>query len=312
MRTDPAEDFTGEEIEPAVRWIAVTAHGAQFHRTPLAPGYALGRARAAQPQAWILTSATLTTGGRFDHFVAELGIESPITVRWESPFDFQRQALLYLPQAMPAPSDPDFPERVADAAWPLVRANGGRAFLLCTTLRAVDRVAERLHALMRRDAAELPLLVQGTSTRRALIDAFRAAGNAVLVGSVSFWEGIDIRGEALSLVVIDKLPFAPPDDPVVDARIRQLKRLGRNPFSEFQLPEAVMLLKQGAGRLIRDENDRGVLMILDERVLSRSYGRIVLASLPPFARTRSEEEAVAFLLEKRITGAPQENGSRGN
>jgi ATP-dependent DNA helicase DinG len=299
MRTEPDDDLGGEDAEPSVRWIAVTAHGAQFNRTPLAPAHALGRARAAQPQAWILTSATLTTGGRFDHFVSEVGIDAPTTVRWESPFDFQRQALLYLPQEMPAPSDPDFPERVADAAWPLVRANGGRAFLLCTTLRAVDRVAERLRALMRRDATELPMLVQGTSTRRALIDAFRAAGNAVLVGSVSFWEGIDIRGEALSLVVIDKLPFAPPDDPVVDARIRHVRRLGRNPFNEFQLPEAVMLLKQGAGRLIRDEHDRGVLMILDERVLSRSYGRVVLASLPPFSRTRRESEAVAFLLERR-------------
>jgi ATP-dependent DNA helicase DinG len=171
--------------------------------------------------------------------------------------------------------------------------------MLCTTLRAVDRVAGRLRQLMNRDAAELPLLVQGTSPRRALIDAYRASGNAVLVGSVSFWEGIDIRGDALSLVVIDKLPFAPPDDPVVEAKIRHLKRLGHNAFSEYQLPEAVMLLKQGAGRLIRDEHDRGVLMILDERLMSRSYGKVVLASLPPFARTRSEEEAVDFLTHKR-------------
>jgi ATP-dependent DNA helicase DinG len=289
-----------DEEEPSVRWISVTAHGAQFNKTPLAPGKALGRARAAQPQAWVLTSATLTTSGRFDHFVSELGIDDAVTARWDSPFEFERQALLYLPKSLPSPSDPAFPERVADAAWPLVQANGGRAFLLCTTLRAVDRVAERLRQLMKRDAAELPLFVQGTSTRRALIDAFRNSGNAVLVGSVSFWEGIDIRGDSLSLVVIDKLPFAPPDDPVVEAKIRHLKRLGRNAFSGYQLPEAVMLLKQGAGRLIRDEHDRGVLMILDERLLSRSYGKVVLASLPPFARTRSEEEAVAFLTRRRV------------
>ncbi len=149
------------------------------------------------------------------------------------------------------------------------------------------------------DDQQLPLLVQGTSTRRALIEAFRRSGNAVLVGSISFWEGIDIRGDALSLVVIDKLPFAPPDDPVVEAKIRYLRKIGRNPFNEYQLPEAIMLMKQGVGRLIRDETDRGVLMILDERVLTKPYGKVVLSSLPPFARTRSEAEAVEFLTRRR-------------
>jgi ATP-dependent DNA helicase DinG len=147
---------------------------------------------------------------------------------------------------------------------------------------------------LRQNDAALPLLEQGTATRSALLDEFRRAGNAVLVGSVSFWEGIDVRGEALSLVVIDKLPFAPPDDPVIDARARRLRALGRNAFTEFQLPQAVTLLQQGAGRLIRDENDRGVLMMLDDRLLTKAYGKIVLASLPPFTRTRSLEEACAF------------------
>lgn len=301
LRADADDDSVQHdpEAEPTVRWISVTTHGAQFHKTPLAAGHALARARAAQPQAWILTSATLTTGGRFDHYLSELGIDDAETARWDSPFDFARQALLYLPQSMPSPYDTRFPERVAEAAWPLVKANGGRAFVLCTTLRAVDRVSARLQQLMGEDALPLPLFVQGTGSRRALLDGFRGAGNAVLVGSVTFWEGIDIRGDALSLVVIDKLPFAPPDDPVVDAKIRLLRRAGRNPFNEYQLPEAVMLLKQGAGRLIRDEHDRGVLMILDERVLTKSYGRTVLASLPPFARTRSEDEAIGFLTRRR-------------
>ncbi|MBC8118645.1 MAG: ATP-dependent DNA helicase, partial [Burkholderiaceae bacterium] len=268
----PVEDSDDElpsdsshESAPSVRWISVSTHGAQFNQTPLAPGQALARAREAQPQAWILTSATLTAAGRFDHYLAEVGIEGATTARWNSPFDFAKQALLYLPKALPSPYDSGFSHAVAEAAWPLIRANGGRAFVLCTTLRAVDKVADRLRQLMALDDQQLPLLIQGTTTRRALIDAFRRTGNAVLVGSISFWEGIDIRGDALSLVVIDKLPFAPPDDPVVEAKIRYLRKLGRNPFNEYQLPEAIMLIKQGVGRLIRDESDRGVLMILDER-----------------------------------------------
>jgi ATP-dependent DNA helicase DinG len=177
----------------------------------------------------------------------------------------------------------------------VIAAAGGRAFVLCSTLRAVERVAARLQETIGRERVPLALLVQGTSTRRALLDEFRRSGNGVLVGSVSFWEGIDVRGEALTVVVIDKLPFAPPDDPVVQARIRRLRALGRNPFLEYQLPEAVTLLKQGVGRLIRDERDRGVLMILDERLLSKPYGRTVLASLPAFARTRDLREACAFV-----------------
>jgi ATP-dependent DNA helicase DinG len=287
-------DDGGRHDAEWVRWVAATTHGAQFHATPLAPGESFARMREQQSQAWILTSATLTLAGRFDEYLAEVGLPEAVTRRWDSPFDFANQGLLYLPDPMPSPLAADFPEQVAQAAWPLIEASGGRAFVLCSTLRAVDRVAAALRRTMERVGLELPLLVQGDSTRRALIDNFRRAGNAVLVGSVSFWEGIDVRGEALSLVVIDKLPFAPPDDPVIEARSRRLKALGRNPFTEYQLPLAVTLLKQGAGRLIRDERDRGVLAIMDERVLTKSYGRAVLASLPPFARTRSELEARAF------------------
>ena len=291
-----AEDTGGDDaarVDEHVRWIAVTAHGAQFHATPLTTAAAFMRAREQQSQAWILTSATLTVAGSFAPFLTEIGLPAR-TVRWDSPFDFERQALLYLPHPLPSPKAPDFAARVADAAWPVIAAAGGRAFVLCSTLRAVDRVAQRLREAMARDEMPLPLLVQGTSTRRELLAEFRRQGNAVLVGSISFWEGIDVRGEALSLVVIDKLPFAPPDDPVVEARIRRLKALGRNPFLEYQLPEAVILLKQGVGRLIRDERDRGVLILLDERLLGKPYGRTVLASLPPFARTRDEAQARAF------------------
>jgi ATP-dependent DNA helicase DinG len=280
--------------EDTVRWLALSQHGAQFQATPLAPGESFARVREQQPQAWILTSATLTVAQRFDAFLADIGLPEATTRRWDSPFDFAHQGLLYLPQPMPSPLAHDFPEQVARVAWPVIEAARGRAFVLCSTLRAVDRVAAVLRRELDRAGLELPLLVQGARTRRALLDDFRRAGNAVLVGSVSFWEGIDVRGEALSLVVIDKLPFAPPDDPVVEARLKRLRALGRNGFTEYQLPQAVTLLKQGVGRLIRDERDRGVLMLCDDRLLTKSYGRTVLASLPPFARTRSLDEACDF------------------
>jgi len=278
-----------------VLWVSTSVHGAQFHATPLHCAEAFTRARLQRDQAWILTSATLTTGQRFEAFLAELGLGQALALRWDSPFDFARQALLYLPAPMPNALGEEFPEQVAEAAWPVLRASRGRAFILCSTLRAVPRVAQRLRALMQECADPLPLLVQGDVSRRAMLEEFRRLGCAVLVGSVSFWEGIDVRGEALSVVIIDKLPFAPPDDPVVAARIRQMKAQGRNAFQDYQLPHAVTLLRQGVGRLIRDDSDRGVLMILDERLLSRSYGKTILASLPPFARTRSQEAACAFL-----------------
>ncbi|HEX4599425.1 MAG TPA: ATP-dependent DNA helicase [Burkholderiaceae bacterium] len=286
-----------EGAEPAtdgvVRWLSASTSGAQFHATPLSIRESFRRARDRTAQAWILTSATLTVASSFNAFLGEIGL-SATTRRWDSPFDFDAQALLYLPDPLPSPNSEHFAEDVADAAWPVIRASGGRAFVLCATLKAVERVAARLQHHMLQSGAEFPLLVQGQGTRRNLLQSYRRATGAVLVGSISFWEGIDVRGDALSLVVIDKLPFAPPDDPLVQARIRHLRAEGRNAFSEFQLPQAVTLLKQGAGRLIRDEKDRGVLMILDGRLLSKSYGKIVLASLPPFRLTRDQLVASGF------------------
>ncbi|HEV3018455.1 MAG TPA: ATP-dependent DNA helicase [Burkholderiaceae bacterium] len=285
---------TQAEADPGVvRWISTTSAGAQFHATPLSISASFARARERGSQAWILTSATLTVASRFDAFLGEIGLRAT-TRRWDSPFDFPSQALLYLPDPLPSPASERFAEEVADAAWPVIRASRGRAFVLCATLRAVERVAARLLERMHESGLELPLLVQGQGTRRNLLQTYRATTGAVLVGSISFWEGIDVRGDALSLVVIDKLPFAPPDDPLVQARVRKLRSEGRNAFVEFQLPQAVTLLKQGVGRLIRDERDRGVLMILDGRLLSRSYGKIVLDSLPPFALTRDQSVACAF------------------
>ena len=280
METDAGED---------VRWAEVFGQSVQLHVTPLHSGELFRRQMEDHPRAWIFTSATLAVGADFGHFTREIGLPEARTARWHSPFDFASQALIYLPPGLPEPSDPAFTDAVIEAAFPVLQASGGRAFLLFTTLRALRRAHELL-----RGRLEFPLLVQGTGSRSELLARFRSLGNAVLLGSASFWEGVDVRGEALSLVVIDKLPFAPPDDPVLAARIDSLKNEGRNAFNELQLPQAVLQLKQGAGRLIRDENDRGVLMLCDPRLLTKPYGRRILQSLPPMRPTRSLEEVQEF------------------
>jgi ATP-dependent DNA helicase DinG len=277
-----------------VRWVSLGTHGAQFHDTPLDCADTLARARLQREQAWVLTSATLTAGGRFDAFLREAGLEGARALAWESPFDFPRQGLLYLPEDLPDPRNGDFAEAVAQAVWPVAQASHGRAFVLCSTLRAVDRIGRWLRERVQAEASPLEILVQGEQPRGALLEAFRKSGQAILVGAASFWEGIDVRGDALSLVAIDKLPFAPPDDPVVAAQIRRLKAAGGDPFRQFQLPRAITQLRQGAGRLIRGDADRGVLMILDDRLMRQGYGRTILASLPPFTRTRQLQDAVGF------------------
>jgi ATP-dependent DNA helicase DinG len=280
------------ETEPdeGVRWVEVLAHAARLHVTPLSSAELFSRQMMDHPRAWIFTSATLAMGEEFAHFTRELGLAQAATRRWASPFDFAHQALLYLPKGLPGdPNDPAFTDAVVDAALPVIEASGGRAFLLFTTLRALRRAHERLKSL------RFPLLVQGTGSRSDLLARFRQLGNAVLLGSQSFWEGVDVRGEALSVVVIDKLPFAPPDDPVLAARIEAIRAREGNPFTELQLPQAVLQLKQGAGRLIRDETDRGVLMLCDPRLVSKAYGRQILKSLPPMKPTRSLSEVAEFL-----------------
>jgi len=273
-----------------VRWVEVYGHALQLHVTPLSSAELFRRQVEESPRAWIFTSATLSVGEDFTHFTAELGLQSASARAWPSPFDFAGQALLYVPRGLPAdPNDAAFTEAVVEAALPVLEASRGRAFLLFTTLRALRRARELL-----RGRIEYPLLVQGEGSRSELLARFRNLGNAVLLGSASFWEGVDVRGEALSLVVIDKLPFAPPDDPVLAARIEALRAKGGNPFTELQLPQAILQLKQGAGRLIRDEADRGVLMLCDPRLHSRPYGRLVLASLPPMKRTRELGEVRDF------------------
>jgi ATP-dependent DNA helicase DinG len=245
------------------------------------------RALVAQANnAWIFTSATLAVGEDFSHFAGRLGLASASTLRFDSPFDYASQALLYLPAGLPEPSDPAFGDAVIDTARPLIASARGGAFLLFTSHRALRAAAERLRGQL---PAGQPLLVQGSAPREQLLRQFRTSGHAVLLGTASFWEGVDVQGSALRLVVIDKLPFASPEDPVVRARIEFLTSQGSNPFKDYQLPEAVLALKQGVGRLIRSEDDHGVVVICDPRLTRRAYGRIFRDSLPPMAVTRTAE-----------------------
>ena len=284
----------GDQAE--VLWVEAFSQSLQLHRTPLSIAPIFNKQREGAPRAWIFTSATLAAKNDFSHFTSQMGLELATAKSWPSPFDYTRQALLYVPADLPDPSSIAYTDAVVDAALPVIEAAGGRAFLLCTTLRAVRRAAERLRELFAERQLPWPLLVQGELGRNELLERFRSAGNAVLVGSQSFWEGVDVRGDALSVVIIDKLPFAPPDDPVLAARIAAMERRGQNGFMHHQLPEAIISLKQGAGRLIRDEHDRGILMICDPRLISKGYGRRIWQSLPPFARTRDLKEVQNFLL----------------
>ena len=273
-----------------VHWYETTPHGFSLNATPLDLAAPLRELRAQTRAAWIYTSATLSVAGHFDHFARQLGLDDPVTLSLQSPFDYSRQALLWMPSGLPEPSAFDYTDRVIDAVLPALAASKGRAFLLFTSHRALRRAAERLAEL----AAPYPLFVQGSAPRHQLLEDFRQSGNGVLLGAASFWEGVDVVGEALSLVLIDKLPFAAPDDPVLEARLKMLREEGRNPFVEWQVPNAVIALKQGSGRLIRDIHDRGVLVLCDPRLLSKPYGRLFLASLPAMPRAEDVDDVQAF------------------
>ncbi|WP_025517717.1 ATP-dependent DNA helicase [Bordetella trematum] len=289
LATQEAPAWSG----PAVRWVEQGQHHVRLHAAPLSVAQAFSRYRKGG-QAWVLTSATLSVQGDFGHFTRQLGLSDARTGRWESPFDYPSQGLLFVPQGMPEPQSPQFMQRFVDNLLPLLEVNPGGALVLCTTLRAVERVAQLLGEAFEQAGHEWPLLKQGQSTRRDLLDRFARLEHPVLVGSASFWEGIDLPGDMLTLVAIDKLPFAPPDDPVIEARLRACRAEGGNPFAEYQLPEAAISLKQGAGRLIRTETDWGVLMVGDPRLVEKPYGKRLWRGLPPFARTRDIGAALAF------------------
>jgi ATP-dependent DNA helicase DinG len=294
------------ETADMVRWVEVFSQALQLNVTPLLVAEIFQRQFQGHPRAWIFTSATLAVGKDFNHFCGELGLDlaggQTRTDCWDSPFDYPSQALLYAPQGMPDPNSTGYNEAVVEASFPLIRASGGRAFVLCTSLRAMRRIHALLAERFDAEKLDVPLLLQGEGSRSELLSRFRRLGNAVLVGSQSFWEGVDVRGDALSLVIIDRLPFAPPDDPVLAARIDHMKKHGRNAFLEYQLPRAVISVKQGAGRLIRDEHDRGVLMICDPRLITKPYGKRVWRSLPPMRRTRDLAEAVGFFAAEALAG----------
>ncbi|HOW61136.1 MAG TPA: ATP-dependent DNA helicase [Candidatus Contendobacter sp.] len=281
---------TGEERHSdAVCWFETRGWGFTLSRTPLNIAPTFRTRLEAQPGARIFTSATLAVGESFEHFAARLGLQDYAALRLDSPFDFARNTLLYHPPGLPEPASPQYTPALLEAALPVLQASRGRAFLLFTSYRALREAEAGLAGRL-----AYPLLVQGAAPKAALLREFRALGNAVLLGTASFWEGVDVRGEALSCVIIDRLPFASPGDPVVQARIESLRQRGEDPFRDYQLPQAVIALKQGVGRLIRDVSDRGVLMLCDPRLLTKFYGRAFLDSLPPMPRTRKLERVQAF------------------
>lgn len=302
-----------EQADPELCWIDVGHLGWQLHRTPIAIADIFRRQRLGLPteadnadppadeapqagrQAWIFTSATLAVKKDFRLFQQALGLDDAHCQAWSSPYEYAQQAMLYVPASLPQPHSPGFAHALIDEALPLVTTNQGRTFLLCTSLRSVDQLSRLLKERITAQGLDLQVLTQGDAPRPMLLDEFRRIGKAILVGSHSFWEGIDVKGDALSLVIIDKLPFAPPDDPILAKRLEVLAEQGGNPFMDYQVPQAIIALKQGAGRLIRSELDKGVLMICDTRLIDKPYGRRIWQSLPPMRRSRLQEDALAFL-----------------
>ncbi len=291
--------FVDGSEQDYIQWFETHSRSFVLHMTPLDIHETFRAYVDKHRSAWIFTSATLAVGDSFKHFARNLGIEDARGELWNSPFDFSKQAMLYVPTHMPLPNTAEYTGTVVDAALPVIEACGGRTFFLLTSHRALREVANRLEGEI-----EYPLLVQGTLPRAELLERFRELGNAVLVGTSSFWEGVDVRGEALSCVIIDKLPFSSPGDPVLQARLDAMREQGLNPFFDFQVPQAVITLKQGVGRLIRDENDRGVLMIWDPRLFGKSYGRVFRNSLPPMPITRDVADVQAFFEQ----GSKQKDG----
>jgi ATP-dependent DNA helicase DinG len=282
--------------EAGIRWVDANVNGLSLQFTPFEVAQRLREYVHARPAAWVFTSATLAIGEDFAHFATRIGLPEARTLKIDSPFDYRQQARIYLPRGMPDPQHPSYAAKFIDACAPLIEASGGRAFLLYTSYRALAEGVAALEARFPEPA--FPVLVQGQAPRETLLHRFRELGNAVLLATGSFWEGVDVKGEALSIVAIDKLPFASPDDPLLKARLEGIRRNGGNPFLEYQLPQAVLALKQGVGRLIRDVDDFGVIVIGDPRIVTKPYGSVFLDSLPPSPRINDAGAAAGFLAER--------------
>ena len=273
-----------------IHWFETHKRSFVLHITPFDISDIFHSQMETMKVVWLFTSATLTVANNFDHFKQRLGIETENTAIWDSPFDYSKQAVMYVPENLPEPTSPEYNEAVIEKALPIIEACQGGVFFLFTSHKALKQTAELLDGEL-----DVPVMVQGDKPRDVLLSEFRHHGNAVLLGTSSFWEGVDVRGEALTCVIIDKLPFASPGDPVLKARIDNMRKNGGNPFVDFQLPTAVITLKQGAGRLIRDVSDTGVLMLCDQRLITKSYGKIFLDSLPSMMKTRSQHKVEGFL-----------------
>ncbi len=291
--------LAGTFSEPAktgnVRWIDVSPHQARLVESPLDIRDALREQMAAAPKAWVFTSATLGDDDRLSWFTDSAGLEDARTLRLGSPFDYAENARLYVPRAFPKPNEPGHAPAVAGLAARCARALGGRTFVLTTTLRALQSIGEQLRAEFEAQGDSIQVLLQGQVPKRQLMQQFLAQPRSVLVGSQSFWEGIDVPGDALQCVLIDKLPFPPPNDPLVEVRVKRLEAEGRNAFADYFVAEAAVSLKQGAGRLIRSESDRGLLVVCDPRMAAMNYGRRLRQALPPMSLLTTEDEALAWL-----------------
>jgi len=278
-----------------VYWLDVFAKSIQFNITPISISDQFKKLQDKTKASWIFTSATLAVNDSFEHFQTMMGLEEASTLQLKSPFNYNENACLYVPMDMPEPNTQMFNIALIKKVFPLIIAAKGRTFILSTSIKSMNEITSFLKDEFEKKNIEFPILTQGMAPKNMLLDQFKSHGNAVLVGSLSFWEGIDVRGSALSLVIIDKLPFQSPGDPVFESKINMLKAKGGNPFMSLQLPQAIITLKQGAGRLIRDEFDKGVLMICDLRIINKPYGKKIWRSLPAFKRTRDENDAIEFL-----------------
>lgn len=299
-----AKRFTQEADVGNVRWIDLTPHQCRLVESPLDIRDALRQQMGRARKAWIFTSATLGDDERLSWFTESAGLDEARTLRVGSPFDYVNHARLYVPRNFSKPNEPDHPKAVARLAAECARALGGRTFVLTTTLRAMQAIGEQLREDFDGQGDDIEVLLQGQMPKRQLIQQFLAQPRSVLVGSQSFWEGIDVPGDALQCVLIDKLPFPPPNDPLVEARVKRLEREGRNPFVDYFVAEAAVSLKQGAGRLIRSESDRGLLVVCDPRMAGMNYGRRLREALPPMTQVMSQEEALAWLAELSGIGLP--------